>query len=69
MRPDRSDQYYNKIIYCGCQDSRENVITLDGAGVGPPPLRCLTGVFGRLDQPASSTDKTWSIENYLGSCL
>ena len=67
MRPDRSDHYHNKIIYCGRQGSREKVkknkvITLDGAGAGTPRLRCLTGVFGRLDHPASSTDKTWNIE-------
>ena len=64
MRPDRSYHYYNKIIYSGCQSSREKkkkeekVITFAGVG----RLRCLMGVFGRLDHPASSTDKTWNIE-------
>ena len=43
-------------------EKKKEVITFAGAALGAPRLRCLTGVFGRLDQPASSTDKTWNIE-------
>ena len=37
-------------------------MTFTVVGVCTGRLRCLVGVFGRLDHPASSTDKTWNIE-------